>query len=279
MGTGPSIQKSKEPDNGMKRFIFSVFFLLAAMPCAYAQPKPPAMPVAKVTAEALHDPNGPVVLELFTSQSCAFCSQADNLFAEMVKRPNTIGIACHVAYFKGADAQAQDFCRERQDWYMNRLQAGPAYIPQLVVNGSGGAVGYKTDKVSEMVRHGAADGLESIGIEVMAATAAPDDYQITLPDDIIAKGLKGWQLAVLTFKKPVTGGPGPGGDDGENHAYAHIADNMQVLPLDDFRGPGFKLTVPLNEAEDGFIVILQKQDTGKIAAAGQFIRTDDQPVR
>jgi hypothetical protein len=272
--------------------LFSVMWAAVSMAgsmAAQAQPAPPAMPVTKVVKETLDAPpssgsmGGPVVIELFTAKSCVFCPQADRLFAELAGQPGVIALACHVDYLKDGDALAQDFCMERQNWYMDRLHAGPNYTPQLIVNGSKDAVGYKTDIVTALVHQKRGDDIAPIGIRTLNVDKAGTQFAVTLPDgaikesgrkdEVAAPGLlTGWQLAVTTFHKPVT--PEAGGGP-----YVRVADNMQVLPLDRYKGPAFKLTVPLSDGEDGVVVVLQRQDTGRIAAAGQYLKEQVQPVR
>jgi hypothetical protein len=277
--------------------MFAALWLIPTL--AYAQPAPPAMPVTKVVKETLDAPapSGPVVVELFSAKSCVFCPQADRLFAELASQPGVIGLACHVDYLKDGDALAQDFCMGRQNWYMDRLHAGPNYTPQLIVNGTKDAVGYKTDVVTALVHQKRADAIGQIAIRPLAADQANTQFAVTLPDSIVSGGpapgnsakgeaaknenpkaeaqnrggLAGWQLAVTTFRKPVASDGGM--------QYVRVADNMQVLPLDKYKGPAFRLTVPMTDAQGGMVVVLQRQDTGQVAAAGQFLKETAQPVR
>ncbi len=226
------------------------------------------MPVTKVVKETLEDASpatGPVVVELFTAKSCAFCPQADRMFAALAGQPGVIGVACHVDYLKDTDPLAQDFCIGRQNWYMDRLRAGPNYTPQLVVNGARDAVGYKTDKVTALVRQGRGENIEPVSVQPSGGGAAGDVFLVTLPDSAVKNGLAGWQLAVTAFRKSVA-------DDRGGAEQVRVADNMQILPLDHMKGPAFKLTVPLSDDELGVAVLLQHEATGRIAAAGQFLK-------
>lgn len=239
------------------RFIVFLFFLyLAALP-AYAQPAPPAVPVAKVAKEVLADAGAPVVVELFTSRSCPFCPDADKLLAQMMQSPGVIGVTCTVDYFTPAEMAAKESCTARQGWYMDRFRSGPAFTPQMVINGTRTGPGNKEDVMNALVAQARMDAMQPIIIDALAD--APDVYRIALPDGLAQKGLAGWVLKVATFGKGTS-------------AQNKVAAKLQSIPLDTFKGKDFKLTVPLPQ-QDGFTVFMQKQDSGQIAAAGQFLKT------
>jgi hypothetical protein len=237
------------------RFIaLSCFVCVGTLP-VYAQPAPPAVPVTKVVKEVLADAGAPVVVELFTSRSCPFCPAADKIIAELSQRPGVIGITCPVDYFTMAEKGKTDACTARQGWYMDRFRTGPGFTPQLVVNGTRTGAGNRTDTVNMLVAQAKAEGTEAVIIDAMQK---PDVYRIALPEGLTQKGLAGWVLNVATFGK---------GTAMQNK----VAGKLQSIPLDTFKGREFQLTVPL-PAQDGFAVFVQKQDSGQIAAAGQFVK-------
>lgn len=41
----------------------------------------------------------PIVVELFTSQGCSSCPPANEYFAELVRRPDTVALSFHVDYW------------------------------------------------------------------------------------------------------------------------------------------------------------------------------------
>ncbi len=248
-----------------KAFFLSLVLLLAARFPALAQPAPPAMPVAAVQAESLADPSRPVVLELFTARSCAFCPRADKMLAELSGRQGVIAIACHVDYFRGADPLAQPFCIARQAWYMDRLRAGPAYTPQLVINGMRDTAVRNTDRLDRLIAAAIDQNLDLIRIRPLEDKA----FELQLPDSMAKQDLKGWMFVVAAFRKPVQG---PAESGGEALTYVHAADTLRLMPLDALKGTAFKLTIPLSNDQEGFAVLLQRQDTGQIAAAGQYLK-------
>jgi len=86
----------------------------------------------------------PVVVELFTSQSCSSCPPADKLLGELAKRPDVIALGFHITYWDGAnwrDPFARKESTDRQNSYDRRLTGGQIYTPQMVIDGTEDVIG------------------------------------------------------------------------------------------------------------------------------------------
>src|SRR5271169_6039809 len=86
----------------------------------------------------------PVVVELFTSQSCSSCPPADRLLGELAKQRDVVALGFHVTYWDGAswrDPFARKESTERQQAYDRRLTGGQVYTPQMVIEGTEDAIG------------------------------------------------------------------------------------------------------------------------------------------
>ena len=253
------------------RVFFSFFFALALLSVpVVAQPVMDARPVESVAAEPLPGGNGPIVLELFTARSCIFCPQADRLFADLVTQPNVIGIACHVDYFATQDPMARRFCIDRQNWYMNRLRAGPSYTPQMVVNGARDVIGYRRDQVMQTVQAVSATGLKDVAIEPQAD--ATDNYLVRLDPALVDLGLDTLELVVMTFQNDTSRKLHFGAEKGTSVTYARAADGISTLPLEKGQSGTYRLTIPLSDKQRGLTVFVQKKDSGEMVAAGEYIR-------
>src|SRR5690606_6242302 len=118
----------------------------------------------------------PVIIELFSSQACAFCPRADRLLADLAQQVHVIALACHVDYFDvRSGALSQPFCSERQNWYMRALRGGPNYTPQMVVQGRYDAIGYDMPAVTHALRRAANHIPPAVNI---AATSEAGRYRI-----------------------------------------------------------------------------------------------------
>lgn len=105
--------------------------------------------------------NGPVVAELFTSQSCSSCPPAEKLFSELAERDDLIVLEWHVDYWDRlvhgrAGAWKDPFSNPdytaRQRQYNRALRGtGGAYTPQAVINGASETVGHRANQIAQLM--------------------------------------------------------------------------------------------------------------------------------
>ncbi len=96
----------------------------------------------------------PVLVELFTSQGCGLCPQANRYLGELDQRDNVFVLAFGVSYwdmYGWADTYARPEFVQRQRTYLPRLGVNRLYTPHFVVDGVTDAPGWNQDKVSEAV--------------------------------------------------------------------------------------------------------------------------------
>jgi hypothetical protein len=80
----------------------------------------------------------PVVVELFTSQGCSSCPQADALLGRLADRDDIIALSLSVDYWDylgWKDTLASPKFTERQRSYAKARGDGAIYTPQAVING------------------------------------------------------------------------------------------------------------------------------------------------
>jgi hypothetical protein len=107
------------------------------------------------TAEA----QGPVVVELFTSEGCSSCPPADALLVQLskMKAPNgaeLIVLGEHVDYWNyigWTDRFSSDIFTNRQQHYADHFRLASPYTPQMVIDGIIQFVGNDKDKVSHAI--------------------------------------------------------------------------------------------------------------------------------
>lgn len=103
----------------------------------------------------------PVVVELFTSQSCSSCPPAEALIGRLAHEGATVlPLAFHVTYWNHLnwrDPYALTEATARQEAYAARL-GGPSYTPQAVIDGAVGLVGSDETALREAVARARADG-------------------------------------------------------------------------------------------------------------------------
>ncbi len=112
--------------------------------------------------------DGPVVVELFTSQGCSSCPPADALLGELADRDDVIALALHVDYWDyigWADTFAQAGFTARQQGYGHAVGSNVVYTPQMVVAGIDHVVGFRPMQLADLIAaHRAAP--DPVAIEV-----------------------------------------------------------------------------------------------------------------
>ncbi|WP_417492070.1 DUF1223 domain-containing protein [Maricaulis sp.] len=96
----------------------------------------------------------PVLVELFTSQGCGLCPEANRYLGELDQRDNVFVLAFGVSYwdmYGWTDTYARPEYVQRQRTYLPRLGVNRLYTPHFVVDGVTDAPGWNQDKVSEAV--------------------------------------------------------------------------------------------------------------------------------
>src|SRR3954451_11567011 len=105
-------------------FLGSLAFLLAASGAPHAETRP-------------------LVVELFTSQSCSSCPPADALLRELAGRADVIALGFHISYWDRLgwkDPLSNEASTDRQKRYASML-SGRVYTPQIVIEGTEEMVG------------------------------------------------------------------------------------------------------------------------------------------
>jgi hypothetical protein len=127
--------------------------------------------------------DGPVVVELFTSQGCSSCPPADEMLREMAGDPDVIMLALHVDYWDylgWADVFASPAFTARQHAYAEAAGARNVYTPQFVVGGVDHVVGAKPMDLTGHIRDhaetdtGVALSVEQSGGQVRIVANAPE---------------------------------------------------------------------------------------------------------
>jgi hypothetical protein len=124
------------------------------------------------TAEEPATSAAPVVVELFTSQSCNSCPPADALLGELAQRSDLIALAFHVDYWNyigWEDPFSSSEATQRQRDYTRSLGFSSVYTPQMVIDGSFDAVGSNRTQVNRAIAAASQRGKIPIAIGADAA--------------------------------------------------------------------------------------------------------------
>jgi len=101
------------------------------------------------------DRQGPVVVELFTSQGCSACPPADAMLGELAMRDDVIALSLHVDYWDyigWADTLASPEMTRRQYNYAHAMGSTVVYTPQIIVGGQDHVVGVRPMAVADLIQ-------------------------------------------------------------------------------------------------------------------------------
>lgn len=128
------------------------------------------------TAAPAADRNGPVVVELFTSQGCYSCPPAERFLGDLAGQKSVLALEFHVDYWDdlvyGAAGKWKDpFSKReytlRQRGYNQRIRGrGNVYTPQMVIDGRYEAVGSRRLSVLREMKRAESSRKDRIGVNV-----------------------------------------------------------------------------------------------------------------
>lgn len=205
---------------------------------------------------------GPLVLELFTSQSCSSCPPADALLKAAGETPNVIALGFHVTYWDHLgwkDTLSQDFSTQRQREYAAEKGSGRVYTPQMIVNGGAEFVG--SDGSS--LKQAAADAppIARVGLKVRGHALIAE-----LPR--LPRGR--YTLWLFATKDSLTQKIESGENGGRSVTYSHVVMMQQNLGFWD-GNPGaqtYEINAPLGA--DQLVILAQQNEFGPIQGAGSL---------
>jgi hypothetical protein len=216
--------------------------------------------------------DAPVLVELFTSQGCSSCPQADALAGELSARDDVVVLSFHVNYWDyigWSDPFASEETTGRQYAYAHALGERNVYTPQMIIGGALPVVGNDKRAVLRAIRRAGrqSDNAPSIHfsrrgedllVELGAAEPPRDPANV---------------LLVRYTDRHETDVP-LGQNAGRRLVNHHVVRDMKVVGQWDGRsseivltGESFAAGVP---GRDGCALFLQAADHGRIFAAVDF---------
>ena len=211
----------------------------------------------------------PVVVELYTSQSCANCPKADALLEKLASEKDLITLGCHVDYWDHLDwkdGMSVAACTARQRDFGAKLEGGRIYTPEIIINGRANMVGYREDQVR------AAIAKQKTDTKTRALTFARegDTLSVLFPDLPAGQQIP-YVVTLMTYgaEKHVKIGSGENGGLG----VTYVKPVMSVTKLDAWQGKAGKRVLPVFASDDGvkgLVVTVQAEPGAPIIAAGEM---------
>lgn len=208
--------------------------------------------------------NAPVVVELFTSQSCSSCPPADKVLQKIQsENDNVIALSCNVTYWNHLhwkDTLSQEFCSARQRNYAASFGSGRVYTPQTVVNAQAEMVGSQERKVRNAVND--ASRLQSAILK-----KNKNGLSVELP----ALATNVYYPTIMFYGNDHTQSIPSGENRGRTVEYTNPV--TQLENLKPYRGQAQNINVPLvipPNAKGAAVLVHKNTLYGPIVAAGKI---------
>ncbi len=208
----------------------------------------------------------PVVVELFTSQSCSSCPPADRFLNELADHKDVIALGFHVTYWNHLhwkDTLSREFSTARQRAYNNALRTGRVYTPQMIINGHDEFVGSQRGRAGDVIR-------QTHDILPLSITRSGEQaFEVQLPKTKPGQ----YRLWLFGTKTAHQESIRAGENRGRTVSYAHAV--LSELSLDAWQGQRLIRSVELPEDFEGdtLTILAQSADGyGDIIAAGRIAR-------
>jgi len=223
------------------------------------------------------DPGPVVVVELFTSQACPSCPEADEFAADLDREADVIVLSWPVDiwdYLGWEDTLASPENTRRQAQYNGRFGLRWPYTPELVIDGRAHVAGNQREAVMARIE----DVRRSSQINVPVRIRMTDGHLVvnvgTAPDEMIDALGTIW-LVPYRDHNDVEIGAGP--NRGRVLSYVNVAEMAE--PISQWAGSPVivrhEVAAAPGEGPDGYVVLLQKHRDGPILGAARLhIRWD-----
>ncbi|KQB98302.1 hypothetical protein AL073_05345 [Loktanella sp. 1ANDIMAR09] len=204
--------------------------------------------------------DGPVVVELYTSQGCSSCPPADEMLRDLAKRDDVIALALHVDYWDyigWKDIFANPAFTARQHAYARAANATSVYTPQMIISGVEQVVGSRPMQVMDALL------VQKEAGNLFDVTLTRRDGAVLITAEPGQGGNYAVQLVRYLPEKTVDIRRGE--NAGRNLTYANIVTSWDVVAEWDGRSP---LALEADaEGDNPIVVILQQSTDGPIVGA------------
>ncbi len=218
----------------------------------------------------------PTVVELYTSQGCSSCPEAETLVRQLSQDPALLALSFHVHYFDylgWKDPFASEANTNRQKAYVSALSLDSVFTPQMIVDGALSVIG-SDDRAVEKAVTDAENHTVEIPVTIVPQTdgnlriaIGGADPKAQVPGDVVA-----WEMH---FNR----GGYTNVEAGENGGQMLESTNnvMRMVPMALAAGRENDYLLPGNFPEDGVAILLQKKPLGRIVGAAVYMRTAPLP--
>lgn len=238
------------------------------------------------SSEAVQD--APVVIELFTTQTCGMCPPADRLLGELASDPRVIALSLPVDLwdFMGwKDPLADPVHTTRHKAYNARLRQRSAYTPQMILDGVSFEPGARREQVLHAIDWLRATREDRVPVVAELDTDPPENAQVIririaeAPEALDRPAQIAASVYALAYRShhgvKVQGGK----NAGKVMDYANVVFSLENIG--EWDGEALELTCPMPMDEhgpaEGVAVLLQSGAVGPMLGAANLVLAHTQP--
>ncbi len=209
--------------------------------------------------------SGPVVVELFMSQSCGRCTPATENLMNLAANKDVIALSWHVDYWndmktrKGqwVDPFSNAAFTTRQRHYNEHIRRkNSVYTPQMIIGGISEAPGAKTKKVATLI--------DEVRAENRVAAIDAERRGDEMVFDIKGNG-SGGDAFLVTFLPFIETDIDNGENSGRTLQEVNVITEIKPLGIVPVDGKQLSASIPADDLNCALIV--QEPDQGSIIAA------------
>ena len=217
---------------------------------------------------ALADPAArPVVVELYTSQGCSSCPQADAFLGQLAGRSDVLALSLPVTYWDmlgWKDTLASKGNTARQKAYAAAMGRGGVYTPQMIIDGIDDVVGSRVAAVDKDIA-GREHDMQALPIHVVV-TAQAVHVRVSRADPAPKKDATIWLFVIRPAARVKIGA---GENEGRTVTYRNIVTAVKAVGM--WSGKPVSLALPRSSLgggpDDGIAVIVQLNGYGRVIGA------------
>ena len=209
------------------------------------------------------------VVELFTSQGCSSCPEADRILGELASEPGVLALSFSIDYWDylgWKDTLAQPDFTARQKAYAHARGDRAVYTPQAVVNGLAHAVGSDRGDIQGVIRS-TTGKLDAKRVSLEVARSGGDILIHAGAGKRPAAGAA--TIWFVTYEDSRTVEIKRGENRGRTNTYYNVVRHIE--PVGRWSGEAVSVSVPMPRGKGGkCAVILQEgspEEPGAILAA------------
>lgn len=193
--------------------------------------------VAIANAAEQERTQGPVVVELFTSQGCSSCPPADRLLREISTwseqhRAPVFCLSFHVDYWNSlgwTDPYSSRQFSERQRAYANASRSARVYTPQMIVNGRAAFVGSRSADAQQAIKK-ALEAKPKCTIELTVKRSRNGERRRV--EYAVAGGEENSVLNIAIIQREAKNKVPRGENAGRNLAHVNVVRAFQTVALE-----------------------------------------------